>query len=79
MYKIEPIFNTKMPTSSYYSLSPGELSISDGEVDGTDYLLSSTIRLDDSFLNVSVLGEFITRDFDDLRLTSWRELFWLGF
>lgn len=42
--------------SSYYSLSPGEISISDGEVDGTDYLLSSTIRLDENFFNFNVLG-----------------------
>ncbi|CAG9821306.1 unnamed protein product [Phaedon cochleariae] len=44
-----------MMPSSYYSLSPGEISISDGEMDGTDYLLSSTIRLDESFLNFNVL------------------------
>nr|CAH7730477.1 unnamed protein product [Callosobruchus chinensis] len=41
--------------SSYYSLSPGEISISDGEVDGTDYLLSSTIRLDENYLNFNIL------------------------
>lgn len=46
----------KMP-SNYYSSSPGEISISDGEVDGSDYLLSSTMRLDDAFLQV--LGELI--------------------
>lgn len=34
--------------SSYCSTSPGEISISDGEVDGTDYLLSSTMRLEDN-------------------------------
>ncbi|XP_019871073.1 hepatocyte nuclear factor 4-gamma isoform X3 [Aethina tumida] len=41
--------------SSYYSLSPGEISISDGEVDGTDYLLSSTMRMDDNLFNFNVL------------------------
>lgn len=44
-----------MMPSSYYSLSPGEISISDGEVEGTDYLLSSTIRLDENYLNFNVL------------------------
>jgi hypothetical protein len=43
--------------SSYCSTSPGEISISDGEVDGTDYLLSSTIKLDDNFNFFQILGE----------------------
>ncbi|KYB26567.1 hepatocyte nuclear factor 4-gamma isoform X2 [Tribolium castaneum] len=38
--------------SSYCSTSPGEISISDGEVDGTDYLLSSTIKLDENFFQI---------------------------
>lgn len=47
----------KMPTTyCYSSSSPGEISISDGEVEGPDYLLSSTVRLDESFFQV--LGEF---------------------
>ncbi|CAG9765822.1 unnamed protein product [Ceutorhynchus assimilis] len=43
--------------SSFYSLSPGEMStISDGEFDGTDYLLSSTIRLEDcTYLGFNLL------------------------
>lgn len=46
-----------MPTTyCYSSSSPGEISISDGEVEGPDYLLSSTVRLDESFFQV--LGEF---------------------
>lgn len=42
--------------SSYCSTSPGEISISDGEVDGTDYLLSSTI-LDENFFQI--LGKIL--------------------
>lgn len=46
----------KMPTTyCYASSSPGEISVSDGEVEGPDYLLSSTVRLDESFFQV--LGE----------------------
>ncbi|XP_074037460.1 hepatocyte nuclear factor 4 isoform X3 [Leptinotarsa decemlineata] len=42
--------------SSYYSLSPGEMSISDGDMEGSaDYLLSSTIRMDESFFNFNIL------------------------
>ncbi|CAG9855994.1 unnamed protein product [Phyllotreta striolata] len=45
-----------MPASSLYSLSPGDMSISDdGEIDGNDYLLSSTIRLDENFLTYNVI------------------------
>lgn len=36
--------------------SPGEISVSDSEVDGTDYLLSSAMRLDDALFQI--LGEF---------------------
>ncbi|XP_063922113.1 hepatocyte nuclear factor 4-gamma isoform X4 [Zophobas morio] len=43
--------------SSYCSTSPGEISISDGEVDGTDYLLSSTIRLDENLFQIFVDSE----------------------
>lgn len=32
--------------------SPGEISVSDSEVEGTDYLLSSTMRLDDAFFQI---------------------------
>lgn len=45
---------TKMPM--FYSHSPGEVSISDSEVDGTDYLLSSTMRLDENIFHV--FGKF---------------------
>uniref|UniRef100_A0A6P7GUH1 Transcription factor HNF-4 homolog isoform X1 n=1 Tax=Diabrotica virgifera virgifera TaxID=50390 RepID=A0A6P7GUH1_DIAVI len=44
-----------MMPSSYYSPSPGEISISDGEIEGNDCLLSSTIRLDDKFLSYSII------------------------
>lgn len=46
-----------MPSSYCSTTSPGEVSISDGEVDGADYLLSSTIRLDEAFFQI--LGEFL--------------------
>ncbi|XP_022903691.1 hepatocyte nuclear factor 4-gamma isoform X3 [Onthophagus taurus] len=38
--------------ATYNSLSPGEMSISDNEVDGTDYLLSSTIRFEENLFHV---------------------------
>lgn len=48
-----------MSLASFYAASstgsPGEISISDSEVDGTDYLLSSTIRMEDNIFHV--LGE----------------------
>jgi hypothetical protein len=47
--------------SSYCSTSPGEISISDGEVDGTDYLLSSTIKLDDNFNFFQILDAVAVR------------------
>lgn len=43
-----------MPITTSLS-SPGEISVSDSEVEGTDYLLSSTMRLDDAFFQI--LGE----------------------
>ncbi|KAF7281536.1 hypothetical protein GWI33_004571 [Rhynchophorus ferrugineus] len=47
--------------SSYYSLSPGEMStISDGEFDSSDYLLSSTIRLDDAYFGFNLLAFLIS-------------------
>lgn len=45
-----------MPLTYYSSSSPGEISISDGEVDGTDYLLSSTMRFEENIFHV--FGEF---------------------
>ncbi|KAK9739876.1 hypothetical protein QE152_g8695 [Popillia japonica] len=39
-----------MPTACSSS-NHADISISDNEVDGTDYLLSSTIRLDENFLH----------------------------
>lgn len=32
--------------------SPGEYSVSDSEVEGTDYLLTSTMRFDDAFFQI---------------------------
>ncbi|XP_065168402.1 hepatocyte nuclear factor 4-gamma isoform X5 [Atheta coriaria] len=47
-----------MSLASFYAASstgsPGEISISDSEVDGTDYLLSSTIRMEDNIFHVLV-------------------------
>lgn len=56
MVKLEP----RMPLT-YYSSSPGGMSISDSDVDGTvntDYLLSSTMRLDDNPFHV--LGKLLS-------------------
>ncbi|GLV40142.1 Hepatocyte nuclear factor 4 [Carabus blaptoides fortunei] len=40
-----------MPITTSLS-SPGEISVSDSEVEGTDYLLSSTMRLDEAFFQI---------------------------
>lgn len=50
------VLRNKMPTACSSS-NHADISISDNEVDGTDYLLSSTIRLDENFLHA--LGKFI--------------------
>jgi nuclear factor 4 len=56
--------------SSYCSTSPGEISISDGEVDGTDYLLSSTIKLDDNFNFFQILDSEMTMTASNNSLTA---------
>jgi len=39
-------------TSPYYSLSPGEKSASDGEIDGTEYLFTHAVQLDENLFPI---------------------------
>ena len=63
---------------TYALSSPGVVCQSDNELDGTDYLLSSTIRLEDNIFHV--FGEFQSLFVDDKSVTFYASKFlWFTF